>query len=64
MPTALLKHRSQDWPASLKLALRSKDDFLKFIETKESLISRGETRNQWSNGDLEISLREDWTWAW
>lgn len=59
-----IRERASRWLLSFRKSLNSWDEFLKFIETKESAVNRDQERNVWSNADLDISPREDWTWAW
>lgn len=39
-----------EWLTGFKQSLRSRKDFYKFIETKESVSSTAQQRNVWSNG--------------
>ncbi|KAH8668846.1 permease for cytosine/purines, uracil, thiamine, allantoin-domain-containing protein [Xylariales sp. PMI_506] len=50
--------------AAVQVACSSKDAFLAAIETKESAQGRLENRNPWTNEDLDVSPKEDWTWTW
>ncbi|KAI0482709.1 permease for cytosine/purines, uracil, thiamine, allantoin-domain-containing protein [Xylariaceae sp. FL0804] len=48
----------------VRAALGSKQALLAAIETRESAQGRLADRNPWTNEDLDISPRKDWTWGW
>ncbi|KAI1619321.1 permease for cytosine/purines, uracil, thiamine, allantoin-domain-containing protein [Exophiala viscosa] len=50
--------------AAVREACRSKDAFIKAIETKESSQGRAEQRNFWKNEDLDVTPPEQQTWRW
>ncbi|KAL1306806.1 hypothetical protein AAFC00_005463 [Neodothiora populina] len=50
--------------AAIQHAFSSKDAFLSAMETKESATGQLAARNRWSNEDLDISPKKDWTWHW
>ncbi|KAF2083791.1 uracil permease [Saccharata proteae CBS 121410] len=58
--SALMKRKAQ----TFKRAFRSWDAFLAATETAESANGKLQNRNPWSNEDLDISPKKDWTWAW
>lgn len=49
---------------AFKAGFANKDAFLAMVETKESAQNRLQNRNPWTNEDLDISPRKDWTWGW
>lgn len=48
----------------VRAVFSSPSNFVAAVETKESARGRLECRNPWSNEDLDISPKKDWTWAW
>ncbi|KAI1343130.1 allantoin permease [Xylariaceae sp. FL0016] len=50
--------------SAIKAAFRGKEAFLSAMETKESAQGRLNNRNPWTNEDLDISPKKDWTWGW
>jgi len=50
--------------AAVKYAFSSRETLFRALETKESANGRLEDRNPWSNKDLDLSPKQDWTWRW
>ncbi|KAK6077882.1 allantoin transport [Seiridium cupressi] len=50
--------------AAVEAAFSSRESFLAAIETKESAQGRLANRSPWTNEDLDISPKKDWTWGW
>lgn len=50
--------------AAVEVAFSSKKAFLAALETNESAQGRLQNRNPWTNEDLDISPKKDWTWGW
>lgn len=59
-----LQVRAEAKADAFRAAFTSKEAFLEAIETKESAKGRLQNRNPWTNEDLDISPRKDWTWTW
>lgn len=59
-----VKTRISQKVEAVRAACSSREALIAAIETKESAQGKLQNRNPWTNEDLDISPKRDWTWGW
>jgi hypothetical protein len=66
-PNELLRNgsaRLQNKFQAAKRALKSRETFVRWLETDETAHGRTEERTIWKNEDLDLTPRKAWSWGW
>jgi NCS1 family nucleobase:cation symporter-1 len=49
---------------AVKRAFKSRESFVRWLETDETAHGRTEERTIWKNEDLDLTPRQAWSWGW